>query len=347
MASLEELRAERIKKLNVLKEAGINPYPVQTSANAAVGEAVASFSKLSKKRSVTLAGRIMALRGQGALVFFDFSDGTGSIQGMLKKGETKEEALTLFNKAVDIGDFIEAKGKLFTTKRKEKTILVSEWRMLAKSLRPLPDKWHGLQDMEERYRKRYLDTLMSPEVKERFFTRSRIITEVRSALNEAGYLEVETPMLQPLAGGATAEPFDTHHNALDIKLNLRIAPELYLKELLVGGFPKVYELNRNFRNEGIDVTHNPEFTMLEFYEAYSDADKQMAFTEKLLKRVVKKISGKTAVLYDGQKIDFSKKFATVNYLDLFKRYALIPHPENLSRNELVLVATQLAVPISL
>jgi len=346
MASLEELRNERIKKLNHLKEKGINPYPIKSSTDFSLGEAVVSFGKLLKKKQVTLAGRVMAVRGQGAIVFFDLNDGTGTIQGMLKKGETKDEAVDLFGEAVDIGDFIEAKGKLFITKRKEKTILVSEWKMLSKSLRPLPDKWHGLENVEERFRKRYLDTLMSPEVKKRFTDRSKIIREIRAALDEEGYLEVETPMLQPLAGGAAAEPFKTHHNALDTDLNLRIAPELYLKELLIGGFPKVYELGRNFRNEGIDVTHNPEFTMLEFYEAYSDAEKQMAFVEKLIKRVVKKFSKKGEVAYDGQNINFSKKFSVVDYFDLLKRYALIINPETASREELALTAKQLAVSVS-
>ncbi|MFA5841541.1 MAG: lysine--tRNA ligase [Candidatus Paceibacterota bacterium] len=346
MASLEEIRNERIKKLDLLRAAGMNPYPLHSSADTRISEVLSQFSKLSKKKSLRLVGRVTAIRGQGALVFFNFTDGSGILQGMLKKGDTKDEALDLFNETVDVGDFIEVKGKLFSTKRKEKTILVSEWTMLSKSLRPLPDKWHGLQDVEERYRRRYLDTLMSPEVKERFVLRSRIITEIRSALNEAGYLEVETPMLQPLAGGATALPFNTHHNALDADLNLRIAPELYLKELLVGGFEKVYELNRNFRNEGIDVTHNPEFTMLEFYEAYSDADKQMAFVEKILKQVVKKTFKKTSVSFEDGSIDFGKKFASVAYFDLLRRYALITHPETITKEELSLKAKQLAVSVS-
>lgn len=344
MASIEEIRAERIKKLNILKEAGINPYPIETSPDSTVGEAISSFTRLSKKKSTKLVGRIMAIRGQGALSFFNFSDGTGTLQGMLKKGDTKDAALDLFNRTVDIGDFVEIQGKLFTTKRKEKTILVSEWRMLSKSLRPLPDKWHGLQDVEERFRKRYLDTLMSPEVRERFVKRAQIISETRSFLDKAGYVETETPILQPLAGGATAEPFETHHNALEINLNLRIAPELYLKELLVGGYTRVYELSRNFRNEGIDVTHNPEFTMLEFYEAYSDAKKQMVFVEKLLVQIVKKVLKKTEIDYDGETINFGKKFATVSYFDLLKRYALVTHPETATREELVLMAQRLAVP---
>lgn len=345
MASLEEIRAERLKKLKILQIAGSNSYPTSTGREMTTGETVTKFSKLLKKKALKLAGRVMAIRGQGGLVFFDFADGTGTLQGMLKRGETKEDVLESFGDIVDIGDFIEVKGKLFTTKRKEKTILVSEWTMLSKSLRPLPDKWHGLQDVEERFRRRYLDTLMSPEVKERFVKRSKIISEARAFLDKAGYLEVETPVLQPLAGGATAEPFKTRHNALDTNLNLRIAPELYLKELLVGGFEKVYELSKNFRNEGIDVTHNPEFTMLEFYEAYSDAGKQIVFVEKLLRTVVKKTIKKNEIIFDGEKIDFSKKFVVVKYFDLLKRYALIPNPETATREELILAAKQLAVPV--
>lgn len=346
MASLEEIRNERLKKLNTLKERGLNPYPVATHATSSVNEALEEFSKLAKKnKTLILAGRLKAIRGQGAIVFFDLNDGTGSMQGLIKKGDIPDDLHALFGETADIGDVIEIKGKPFLTKRKEKTLLVSDWKMLAKSLRPLPDKWHGLQDVEERFRKRYLDTLMSPEVKDRFVVRSKIITELRRILDEEGYLEVETPVLQPLAGGANAEPFKTHHNSLDIDLYLRIAPELYLKELLVGGFPKVYELGRNFRNEGIDVTHNPEFTMLEFYESYSDAAKQRAFVEKLFKAVVKTIKKKTSFTYDGTAIDLSKKFNVISYYDLLKRYALILEPERASREELRIKATQFGVKV--
>jgi len=343
MASLEELRAERQKKLELLKERGMSPYPVVTERTATLEAATKDFSKLSKKKSVVLAGRVMAIRGQGALIFFDLFDGTGTFQGLMKKGETDEAAFSLFGEAGDIGDFIEVKGTLFVTKRKEKTLLVKEWRMLAKSLRPLPDKWHGLTDIEERLRHRYLDTLMSPEVRNRFVTRSRLIAALREHLNAEGFIEVETPMLQPQAGGALAEPFVTHHNALDIDLYLRVAPELYLKQLLVGGFTKVYELSRNFRNEGIDVTHNPEFTMLEYYEAYSDAALQMAFVEKMLKSIVKKVQKTPSVPHEGGVIDFGKKFTVISYFDLLRRYALITHPEKASLQELSLKAQQLAV----
>lgn len=347
VASLEEIRDERIKKLHTLASKGINPYPISTSVGISISEVLPQFNALAKKKkSLILGGRIKAVRGQGAIIFFDLFDGTGTIQGLIKKGEIDDDLHALFGEIVDIGDFIEIKGKLFVTKRKEKTLLVSDWKILAKSLRPLPDKWHGLQDVEERFRHRYLDTLMSSEVKERFVVRSKIITHLRAMLNESGYLEVETPMLQSHAGGATALPFVTHHKTLDMDLYLRIAPELYLKQLLVGGFSKVYEIGRNFRNEGIDVTHNPEFTMLEFYESFSDAGKQRVFVEKLVKSVVKAITKKTSLIFDEKTIDFSKKFNIVSYYDLLRRYALILNPESISKEELRLKANQFGVSVS-
>ena len=345
MASLEEIRNERIKKLHVLRDKGINPYPSDSFATESLGEIVSSFIKFSKKKTITAVGRVMAIRGQGAVIFFDLNDGTGTLQGLIKKDEIDVEVRELFIDTVDIGDFIEASGPLFLTNRKEKTILVKKWRMLAKSLRPLPDKWHGLQDTEERSRRRYLDTLMSPEGKDRFLVRSAIIKFLRSVLDTAGYLEVETPILQVLAGGANAEPFITHHNTLDINLALRIAPELYLKKLLVGGFSKVYEIGRNFRNEGIDVTHNPEFTMLEFYESYSNAEKQMVFVEETMKSLVKGVIGKNSITYGGNTILFSKKFAVVAFFDLLKQYALISHPADMTREELKLKAARLGIEV--
>ena len=346
MSSLEEIRGERLKKLELLREKGVNPYPVSVSRDFPIAEALNDFSKLSKRRkAIHLAGRIMAIRGHGGSVFFDFSDGTGKIQGYIKKDEVGDESHNLFLETVDIGDFIEFAGSLFVTKKKEKTLKISKWKMLAKSLRPLPDKWHGLQDIEERFRKRYLDLLMSGEVKERFIARSKIISGIRGFLDENGYLEVETPILQPLAGGASAAPFITHHNALDIDLYLRIAKELYLKKLLIGGFEKIYEIGRDFRNEGIDATHNPEFTMLEFYEAYSDAERQRDFVEKLIKNIAKKILKKSKIECEGNKIDLSKKFAVVSYSNLLKKHALIADFDGLSQKDAVLKAQQLGIKV--
>ena len=344
MASLEELRAERIKKLEILKNAGMDSYPITTPPHISIADVIAKFAALARgKKGVGLAGRITAIRGQGSLIFFNFSDGTGTFQGLLKKGDTDDAVLELFSNTVDLGDIVWVKGSLFETKTNAKTVLVKEWTMLAKALRPLPDKWSGLQDVEERFRKRYLDTLMSEDVRARFVVRSQVITEMRNFLDDAGYLEVETPVLQAHAGGATALPFQTHHNALDADLYLRIAPELYLKRLLGGGFPKVYEIARNFRNEGIDVTHNPEFTMLEFYESFSNATEQRAFVEKLFKHLVKTVFKKVPIEVDGVEIDFKNAFAVVAFYDLLRRHALITNPESASLDELTLKAQQCGV----
>jgi lysyl-tRNA synthetase class 2 len=347
MVSIEEIRGERLKKLNLLKEKGGDAYPIESKRTMNVAFALARFAKLSRtKKKITIAGRVMALREQGVVIFFDIADGETSVQGFFKKdGDGDNSLFELFRDTVDVGDIVECTGTLFVTKRKEKTLGVSSWRMLAKSLRPLPDKWHGLQDVEERFRKRYLDLLMSPDVRARFALRSKIITEFRTILNDSGYIEVETPILQSLAGGALAEPFSTHHNALDIDLNLRIAPELYLKKLLVGGYSRVYEIGRNFRNEGIDMTHNPEFTMLEFYGAYETAFTQMAFVEKMMKTLIKRTIKTTKIAAGSNIIDFSKKFAVVPFFDLLKRYALIADPTSMSREELAMYAERAGVRV--
>ncbi len=346
MASLEEIRDGRIKKLRLLKEKGIEPYPAETAPHADCRDLAEKFDTLAKKKSVTAAGRIMAIRGQGALAFFTLDDGTGTFQGLIKKDESGEEAFSLFTETVDIGDFVQATGSLFVTNRGEKTLQVKAWRMLAKNLRPLPEKFHGLADVEERFRRRYLDLLMDGAVKERFTRRSKLVSEIRRFFDKEGFLEVETPRLQTVAGGATAEPFVTHHHALDADFYLTIAQELYLKELLIGGFRKVYEIGRKFRNEGIDVTHNPEFTMLESQEAYADASALMDFTERLLRHLVTRLFDGTAILFDGNKIDFKEKFSRVSFYDLTRRYALIPEPEKAGRDELALKATQLGVAVA-
>lgn len=311
MASQDEIRSARLNKLQLLKEQGINPYPASTRRNSSNKEAAENFEE---GKSLVLAGRILSIRGQGKIIFFDFDDGTGKFQALLKKGEPlPEEAFELFEQTFDIGDFIEVSGTLFTTKNGEKSILAEDIKMLSKSLLPLPEKWHGLTDVEERFRKRYLDLLSNPEVKGRFEMRSKVVTEIRKILDEAGYLEVETPALQPLYGGASAEPFVTHHNALHTDLYLRISDELYLKRLLAAGFSKVYEIARDFRNEGIDTTHNPEFTMLEFYEAYSDATKQREFVENMMRRLALLVSSDGVIIFGNEKIDFNKPFNVMKY----------------------------------
>ncbi len=346
MASIEEIRNNRIQKLQALTAQGVNSYPITTNRDYTLAEAIEDFDKLSKKKSVALCGRVMSLRPQGGLIFCTLDDGTARFQALVKKDNVEETVFDLFSQTVDVGDFVEVHGTFFVTKRNEKTIEFKEWRMLAKSLRPLPEKWHGLQDVEERFRRRYLDTLMSPEVKDRFVLRSNLVTEIRNFYNDNGYIEVETPRLQTLAGGATAKPFITHHNALGIDFNLTIAQELYLKKLVVGGFNKVYEIGRKFRNEGIDATHNPEFTMLESQETYADAKSQREFTEKLFKHLVKKLFKGDKITYAGNEIDFGPKFAVITFYDLLRRYALITNPESITIDDLALKANQLGVDVA-
>ena len=345
MSSIDEIRDARIKKLELIKSKNINPYPADSKRELSLKEAIDGFDSLEKSKEIKwIAGRIMSIRGQGAIVFLTLNDGTASFQGLLKKDVLGEDKLGFFSAVVDIGDFIEIQGNFFTTKRGEKTLEVKDWRMLSKSLRPLPEKWHGLQDIEERFRKRYLDALMSDEVKERFIIRSKIITELRKIFDEDGYLEVETPALQPLYGGASAEPFVTHHKTLDMKMYLRISDELYLKRMLVAGFPKIYEIARDFRNEGIDMTHNPEFTMVEFYESFSDADKQMMFVEKIFKTLAKEIKKSDLVIFNGQNIDFSKKFTVFSYFDLLKKYGDID-AESISKKDLKVKAEKCGIVV--
>lgn len=348
MASLDDIRNVRLEKIVALKKAGFSSYPIESEQDYTLAEIIEKFDSLLKSnKTISLVGRVLALRPQGAIIFLNFNDGTATFQALLKKEEGISDAdFELFNATVDTGDFIQVKGTLFITKRGEKTLQVKEWAMLSKSLRPLPDKWHGLQDVEERFRRRYLDVLMNQEVKDRFLIRSKIVTEIRKVFDKEGFLEVETPILQSLAGGASAEPFKTHHKALDIDMYLRIAPELYLKELLVAGFPKVYEIGRLFRNEGIDVTHNPEFTTIEFYESFAEAKKHRVFIEKLVKDIVKKVKGTTSITFDNETIDFSKKFTVFSFHDLLKRYALISNPESITIKEATLKAEQLGVKVA-
>ena len=346
MSAFEDIRNERLKKLELLKEKGVDPFPASAKKSSDIAGVLGDFEKLSEKnKSLNIVGRIMALRAHGGSIFFDLNDGTGKIQAYIKKDEIGEESFSLFGDTADIGDFAGISGVPFVTKKNEKSIKVSSWKMLAKSLRPLPEKWHGLSDVEERFRKRYLDLLMNEDVHCRFVLRSKIISEIRKFLDKDGFLEVETPVLQTLAGGALAKPFKTHHNALDMDLYLRVAPELYLKRLLVGGVGKVYEIARNFRNEGIDTTHNPEFTMLESYETYRDAEYLMGFTENLLKKMIVNSIGENTVKFGDNKINFGGEYPRVKYYDLFRRYALIAEPETASREDYALKAKQLGAEV--
>ncbi len=348
MASIDEIRTTRLAKLNLLISKGINPYPIDSHQDYTCAGAVEKFDEVSKsEKSVFMVGRVMSIRAQGKIIFFHFNDGTGKFQGFLKSGEPiSTENFELFEQAFDIGDFVEVKGTLFLTKKEEKTILVEEVRMLAKSLRPLPEKWHGLSDVEERFRKRYLDLVSNPEVKERFIVRSKVVSAIRAFLDKEGYLEAETPVLQPQYGGATAEPFNTHHNALDLNLFLRISDELYLKRLLVGGFPKVYEISKDFRNEGIDMTHWPEFTMLEYYEAYSDAEKQRAFVEKMMKSLSKIVSDSGVITFEDKEIDFNKKFEVKKYADAVSEFTKLKDPLNTPHAELLEEAERVGAKVN-
>ncbi len=325
----------------------MDPYPAETARDHSLAEFLEQFDVLNvAQASCTLAGRIRAIRGQGGLVFLSIDDGEGSVQGMLKKEHMDAALFDLFTEAVDVGDFVALTGVPFTTKRGERSILASSWHILSKSLLPLPDKWHGLADVEERFRKRYLDTLASPEVKERFISRSRIVSAIRAFLDARGYLEVETPVLQPLYGGASAKPFTTHHNALDTDFYLRISDELYLKRLLVGGFPKIYEIAKNFRNEGIDVTHNPEFTMIEWYEAYADAAYQRGLVEALVRHLAVDILQTPAIPHDDGAIDMTAPFVVVTYADLFARHADLPDIGAMDREALADAARERHVGVA-
>ena len=307
-----KLIAERRRKLAQLREEGA-AYPNDFRRDAVAAEIHAEYGDKddawfeANPIRVKVAGRMMGKRVMGKASFAHIQDMSGRIQLFIQRDALADGVYKEF-KAWDIGDIISAEGTLFLTKTGELSVKTDHIRILTKSLRPLPEKFHGLTDQEIRYRQRYLDLIMNQDSRETFIVRSRIVQFIREFLNRRGYLEVETPMMQTIPGGATARPFCTHHNALDMQLYLRIAPELYLKRLVVGGFEKVYEINRNFRNEGLSTRHNPEFTMLEFYEAYADYNDLMDITEELLRSMAGFILGDTLVSYQGEEYDFGKPF---------------------------------------
>jgi len=321
MATIDEIKKARLKKLKGIESAGFLAYPGSAKRTHTCQEAITGFSKLSKsKEEIFLTGRIMSLRGHGGLLFSNIKDESGEIQVLFKKDDLGDKGFKFFVDHFDIGDFIQVKGFLMKTKRGEMSLEVTDYKMLSKSLLPLPEKWHGLQDTDERFRKRYLDMLFNPEVKEKLVLRSRIVKELSSFLEDKGFIAVETPILQPIYGGATAEPFKTHLNAMNMNLYLRISPELYLKRLLVGGFEKVYEIGRCFRNEGIDRAHNPDFTMLEFYWAYADYKDLMKFTEEMFSTITKNLFGKTELEYEGKKLNFKAPYKRIEFNDIFEKY---------------------------
>jgi lysyl-tRNA synthetase class 2 len=310
MDESQPLTTQKLRKIDDLKREGASLFPndfrVGNTSEDLVhrfGQATVEELKMAKE-SFSLAGRIIAMRDFGKAVFIHIQDRKGKVQVYVRRDRVGEKAFSLFKK-MDIGDFVGVTGTVFRTKTNELTIDAEGIRLLTKSMRPLPEKWHGLRDVETRYRQRYLDLLVNPKVREIFIKRTKIIQLIRQFLDEREFLEVETPMMQPIPGGATARPFKTYHNALDMDLYLRVAPELYLKRLVIGGLERVYEVNRNFRNEGISTQHNPEFTMLEFYQSYATFEDFMAFTEEMLCFIVQNIHGYLEIEYQGERIDFS------------------------------------------
>ncbi len=345
----ERILEQRKEKVERLKELGYEPYAYKYEVNAKAGELIGKFGKVKEgeerekeelpKDEFSLAGRIMSMRVMGKAAFFHIQDESGRIQCYIRRDVVGEEFYNkVFKKLIDIGDIVGVKGTLFRTRTGELTLEVKEMTPLTKSLRPLPEKWHGLKDTEKRYRQRYLDLIVNPEVREVFRTRTKVIKAVREFLDSRGFLEVETPVLQPIASGAAARPFITHYNALDIDVYLRIAPELYLKRLIVGGFERVYELGKNFRNEGISTRHNPEFTMVEWYMAYADYYDLMEMTEELFEFLLERLYGKGVkeIEYQGTKISFERPFRRISYLGELSKKTGLTEKELLHDEEKVL-----------
>ncbi len=312
--ALDDIQRVKLEKLKALRKAGVDPYPATTHRSMTASEALKRFDDLAaSKEEVVLAGRIMARREHGGSIFFDLHDNGSKIQGYVKEDVVGADQFGTFRDLFDIGDIVEVAGTLFKTKKEEKTVQVARFAMLTKALLPLPEKWHGLQDVDERFRKRYLDLIFNEDVRKKFMLRFKILDLLREFFRTNGYVEVETPILQQLAGGATARPFKTHLNALDMDLFLRVAPELYLKRLLVAGFERVFEIAKNFRNEGMDREHNPEFDMLEAYAAYQDYEMFMMMVEELMNFLAKHLFDTDEFSYNGQTISFKKPFKRIEF----------------------------------
>ncbi len=319
MDSESKLIQTRKEKIQQISEMGVSLYPNDFKPSHRVNQVLDIIEHQpdtlgEEGQTFRLAGRMMAINKMGKSSFIRFKDGANQIQAYVQQNTLGEETYALFKK-LDMGDFIGVEGPLFQTRTGEWTILAKSFRLLSKSVRPLPEKFHGITDPEKRYRQRYLDLIMNQDSREIFEKRSKIVSTLRHFLEEKGFMEVETPMMQPLPGGAEATPFKTWHNALGMELFLRIAPELYLKRLVVGGFEKVFEINRNFRNEGVSTRHNPEFTMVEFYQAYADYHELMDMTEEMFSLIAEKVTGSTKVEYQGETIDFAKGWARIPMIE--------------------------------
>ncbi|MFP4465671.1 MAG: lysine--tRNA ligase [Candidatus Goldiibacteriota bacterium] len=332
----EEKPEEQIKEADVIKskkdnlnyfiEKGIQPYAYSYERTGSVAEILEKYKDVKEGEEgdavEQAAGRLISVRGHGKTTFANIKDMTGKIQVYARKDDIGADVYADFKK-MDIGDIVGVRGKVFRTRTGELTVKAEKAELLTKSLMPMPEKWHGLKDKETRYRRRYLDLMVNDEVKETFMTRTKVVKEIRNFLDEKGFIEVETPMMQAIPGGAKAKPFLTHHNTLGMDLYMRIAPELYLKRLLVGGFEKVYEINRNFRNEGISIKHNPEFTMMELYEAYADYTKVMQMTEDLIVHLADTVLGARKINYQGVEIDLSPPWRKLSMKEAVKEYAEI------------------------
>lgn len=319
--SSNDVVAQRIQKLGEIRDLGIDPYPHRFDVSHPAQQILDQVESLiDSEECITVAGRLMSKRGHGKTGFSHISDRTGRVQVYVRLDRIGEDAHDLYNRLMDVGDYIGVSGTVFRTRTGETTVMVQSIVLLSKSIRPLPEKWHGLQDIETRYRQRYVDLIVNPDVKEVFLIRSRLIRAIQRFMDGQEFIEVETPVLQPIYGGALARPFTTHHNTLDARFYLRIADELYLKRLIVGGLERVYEIGRDFRNEGMDRTHNPEFTMLEFYQAYADYNDMMWLTENLIATAVKEATGDSTVTFGEHTIDLSPPWRRITMLDAIQEF---------------------------